>query len=346
MHTYAFILAGGRGTRLWPLSTARHPKPFMTLFGGRALLAQAVERLQGVVPTDHIYVITSKEFLPATLRALPQLPTANILGEPLARDTAAAVALATGILRQRDPEGTLAIFAADHLIEDEATFRAVLADAYAVATETDRIVTLGIAPTVPATAYGYLECGEPFPTSRQTTFHTVRRFVEKPDEVTAQAYLETGAFLWNAGMFVGQACVMEAAFRKVAPAWVPLIEAPQTLETLYPTLPSSSFDIAVMEQWDRTLVVPLAAGWDDVGSLTALATHFPADAHGNVALARLVAQASKGCTVVDENDHRLTVLLGVEDLVVVQTAEATLICPKAQLAQLKAVVEQLPPEFK
>ncbi len=346
MATYAFILAGGRGERLWPLSTTQRPKPFLTLLGGKSLLAHAVDRLHDLLPTTHIYVITSADLVPATTSALPQLPPENIIGEPCSRDTAAAVALACGIVAQRDPEGVTAILTADHVIADEAAFRTALSAAFSVAQQEEAIVTFGVNPTFPATTYGYLECGETLPLPTPIPFRTVRRFVEKPDAATARAYLETGAFVWNAGMFVFRVEVMAAAFRAVAPQWLPLIDAPQEKDTLYPTLPSCSIDYAVMEKGVACVTACVDFGWDDVGSLPALAAHFPADDAGNVTLAPCVTLDAKRCFVVDERPSRLTALVGVEDLMVVQTEKATLICPTSSATQLKALVSQLPEAYR
>ena len=346
MDTYAFILAGGRGERFWPLSTFNRPKQFVTLFGGKPLLAHAVDRLEGLVPPERIYVITSEDLLEATHAALPAIPRKNLIGEPMGRDTAAAVAVACGIVMKRDPKGVAAILTADHIMADEAAFRATLADAYAVAARQDVIATLGIVPTFPATGYGYIECGAPLDMALATPFRHVKRFVEKPDLPTAAAWLETGAFVWNAGMFIWRAEVMAAAYRAHAPAWLPLVEAQEAMATLYPTLTKLSVDYAIMEKSDNLVVARGAFGWNDVGSLPALADLFPADADGNVALAPMAALESKGCIVVAEGDGRPTALLGVEDLVIAHTPKATLVCSKARAQQLKALVAQLPPELR
>ncbi len=346
MQTYAFILAGGRGERFWPLSTFHRPKQFVTLFEGKPLIAHAVERLTGLVPAERIYVITSADLVPATQTALPELPAENILGEPMGRDTAAAVALACGIVTKRDPEGVVAILTADHLMADVPAFRSVLADAYAVAAQHEAIVTIGIAPTFPATGYGYIECADALEGSVATPFRKVRRFVEKPDLVTAQAYLETGAFVWNAGMFIWRASVMATAFRNHAPQWLPLVEAPETMETLYPTLPKLSIDYAIMEKSDNLLVARGDFGWDDVGSLTALAEHFPKDVDGNVTIAPTVTLDATNCIVAAEGTNRTTALIDTQELMVVHTATATLICPKASAQKIKQLVARLPEALK
>ncbi len=346
MNTYAFILAGGRGERFWPLSTFHRPKQFVTLFGGKPLIAHAVERLSGVVPETQIYVITSADLVSTTQSVLPTVPAENIIGEPMGRDTAAAVALACGIVAKRDPEGVVAILTADHLMADVPVFKKVLMDAYTVAMQHEAIVTIGIAPTYPATGYGYIECGELLSSAIATPFRKVRRFVEKPDLTTAQAYLETGAFVWNAGMFIWRAHVMAEVFRQHAPQWVPLIEAPEKMEALYPSLPKLSIDYAIMEKCRNLLVARGDFGWDDVGSLTALAEHFQKDSAGNVAIAPTVALEATHCIVASEGTTRITALIDTQDLMVVHTATATLVCPKASAQKIKQLVALLPEELK
>ncbi len=346
MQRYAVILAGGRGERFWPFSTRQHPKQFVTLFGGKSLLAQAVERLHGVVPAERIYVVTAETLVATTRAALPMLPPDQIIGEPLARDTAAAVALACGVIAQRDSAGSIAILTADHLIGDEATFQRMLADAYAVAEHDALLVTLGIAPTFPATGYGYIECGAPVESDTQTTFCKGCRFVEKPSAEMAQAYLETGAFVWNAGMFIGTVRVLCEAFERVAPQWLPLIQHPEAKVTLYPTLPKLSFDYAVMEKLSSFLVARGDFGWDDVGALNALAHHFPQDADGNTFLSPTYALDVKGCLVVANKTERPTALVEVSDLMVVQTDCVTLVCPKASAQRVKQLLETLPEDLK
>ena len=337
---HAFILAGGRGERFWPISTFNRPKQFCTLFGGKPLIAQAVDRLAGLVPQANIRIITSADLVPATRDALPGLPAANVIGEPIGRDTAAAVALACGIVAREDPQGVALILPADPLIADEAAFRDALALAAAQAAREPVIATVGIAPTYPATGYGYIECAdEAAPGVRR-----VRRFVEKPDLPTAQRYLATGAFVWNAGIFVWRADTMAAAFR--APQWLPLIESPTDLDALYPTLPKLSVDYAIMEKSDNLVVVRGDFGWDDVGTLPALARQFPADPQGNVAIAPTYALDATGNIVAAEGDPRATALLGVNGLIVVHTPKATLVCSKDAAQDLKRLVATLPPDLR
>ena len=348
-NAYAVIMAGGNGERFWPISTRAKPKQFLSLFGGKPLLALAVERLKGLLPPERIFVITADRLLCATAEAAPGLPSANLIGEPCRRDTAAAVASACGFVRRLSPDGVACILTADQLIEDEAAFRRVLRDAVSLATEKDAIVTLGIHPSYPATGFGYIELGKALATATETAFCEVERFVEKPPLETAKAYLESGRFLWNAGMFIWRAGVMQRALAENAPALASLsdrIAAAPDAETArskmaagYPALTPISIDFAVMEHVRNILVARCSFGWDDVGSWSALAGHFQPDADGNVVLGSCEQVGAQRNVVVSEG--RLTALIGVEGLAVIQTANATLVCPLEQAQRVKALLKKI-----
>lgn len=348
MNLHAFILAGGSGERLWPLSTKACPKQFLTLLGGKSLLAQACERLEGLIPAEHCHVITAESLLDATRRALPTLPRENIHGEPMRRNTAAAIAWACGLIHQSDPTATLAFLASDHLITAPDAFRNELADAAELAHRKPLIVTLGITPTCPTSRYGYIECGDPVPEAlpHGTRFASVRRFIEKPAPENARAYLETGAFLWNAGLFISRADTLAEAFRQHAPAWLPLIEAPTAAHALYPTLPTLSIDYALIEHCPNLAVGQGDFGWDDVGTYEALAAHLPHDAQGNTLLAPTVTLDTSGTLVLAHNAPRTTALLGIHDLLVIHTPKATLLCPRAEAHRLPELLKKLPPDLQ
>ena len=341
---YASILAGGQGERLWPLSVSARPKQFLDLFGGEPLLVQTFRRLDGLVSIERRAVVTLGELRADTAALLDELSPEQIFCEPCARNTAAAVALACGHLLRRDPTAVLALLPADHVMTRPEAFRAALADAARLVAEHPVIATLGAVPTFPATGYGYMACGEalPVPDGCQTPFFHVRRFVEKPDEATARAYLTTGRYLWNVGIFIAQVATFREAFRRHAPEYLPLIDHPEAAEALYPTLPKRSFDVAVMEHCQEVVVAHADLGWDDVGSLEAFARHFPADAQGNILLAPAVTLDAAGNLVAAQGDSRTTALLGVRDLAVIHTPQATLICPRAQAQRLRELLPHLP----
>jgi len=220
---YAVIMAGGRGERFWPLSRQKRPKQLLRLLGRGSFLQQAVRRARPLVPSQNIYVITNAAQAPETRRQLPELPRANIISEPCGRDTCAAVTLAAALVRAKDPEGVCAVLPADHLIPEEKKFRRVLSDAYTLAAGTDAILTIGIQPTEPATGYGYIRLGKEISSANlcgrelETVFRKAERFVEKPDLKTALAYLRSGKYRWNAGMFIWSAAALLAGLRKHRP---------------------------------------------------------------------------------------------------------------------------------
>lgn len=279
----AVILAGGRGQRLAPLSTPERPKQFLPLFGNKPLITHTADRLEGLVPLMRTFVITAPDYLPLTAIALDHLPPANLIGEPESRNTAAAIALACGLIRQRTPEATIAFLPADHWIDDPEAFREALAQAATRAREEPSLITLGVTPTSPATGYGYIECVEehtpasPAPDEDAIPFRKVKRFVEKPTLEKAQTYLSAGNFLWNCGIFVGHLRTWEDAFATLAPDYLPLLQHPETAERLYPTLPRLPIDIAIMEKATNLLVLPVTFGWDDLGTPEALARHCSPD---------------------------------------------------------------------
>ena len=329
----AIILAGGSGERFWPLSTAEKPKQFLRVFGGESLLRQSVSRLKGVVKPRNVYIITSRALVPATRRELPEVPPENIVGEPMRRDTGAAVALGVALAGN----GVLGFFASDQMVSDPSGFRAALRKAIA-ATSGRHIVTLGIKPTYPSTGFGYVD-------------PATKRFVEKPNADKAKEYLDRG-FLWNAGMFIARSGVFRSAIVNYAPALTELSEAnfgdrvsPSRLDKIYESLPKISFDFAVMEPFSRTTVpgsgvevVPGDFGWDDVGSFAAFDKYFPHDSTGNV--------REGPCTVVESQSNicvaraaRIS-LLGVKNLVVITTPDSVLVADKSRIADMKKLFKK------
>ena len=321
MHNFkAIILAGGSGERFWPLSTPEKPKQFLRVFGGESLIRQSVGRLKGLVKPKDVFVITSNALVAATRKELPEIPKQNIIGEPMRRDTGAAVALGVGVAGK----GVLGFFPSDQLVAKPVAFRKAVAAAVARAKAKDAIVTLGIKPTFPATGYGYVD-----PKSG--------RFVEKPNVAKAKAYLKKG-YLWNAGMFIGRAETFKAAFAAHAPDLLPLVSVGgaagiRALPKTYEPLPRISFDFAVMEHLKNVEVVKGDFGWDDVGSYAAFDKHFKRGRDGNIALGDVNAVESDGCTAVAKGAR--IALLGVKDLVVVTTKDAVLVVAKDKVAELK-----------
>jgi mannose-1-phosphate guanylyltransferase len=348
-NAFAVILAGGSGERFWPLSTKQRPKQFISLFSGRPLLSLAVERLEGVMPPERIFIITADRLVEDTADAARNIPRANIIGEPCKRDTAPAIAVACGLVRQRDPDGVVCILTADQLMSDVGSFRQTLLDSIRVASENDVIVTMGIQPTYPATGFGYVKAGAPMETGTATVFNCSEGFVEKPDEDKAIHYLSSGDFFWNAGMFIWSTSVMTGALEKYAPdlhdlseavAACPSFEAVQdVLSAVYPSLRSISIDYAVMEHVNNIVMARGSFGWDDVGSWPAVAGHFAADMNGNVVIGACEQMDCKNNIVISE--ERLTALIGVRGLVVVHSENATLICPRDRAEEVKKLIRRI-----
>lgn len=348
---FVVIMAGGRGERFWPQSCAATPKHLLPIVGDKTMLAQTVDRVAGVVPRENIFVLTTQAQLDGCRAACPGLPVANIVGEPMGRDTAAATGLAMLLVKQRNPGATLAMLPADHVIHDTVEYGKLLSVAFEAAESAEVLVTLGIRPTAPETGFGYIEQYGPWKTIAGRSVMGVKRFVEKPDLETARGYLASGRYFWNAGMFVWRVPVVEAAFMMHAPrlhaGLAQLERAAQTaggwakaLPEVYPTLEKISVDYALMEKSTNVVVVPATFDWDDVGAWPAIAKHFTPDTAGNVLRGLAVVEGGANNIVVSDDGH-LTAVVGASDLVVVHTAQATLVVPKEKAQEIKALLKRL-----
>ncbi len=352
LNAYAVIMAGGRGERFWPMSRAARPKQFIDLFGGKPLLQIAVERLAGVVPPERILIVTSRDLAEASRRAAPSIPAGNIIGEPCGRDTAAACALGTELVaaRQGEDSATLAILTADQLMDNVAVFQQTLRDSFALAAKSPSIVTIGISPAHPATGFGYIEAGGKLELDCPTSFHRVERFVEKPDAETAAAYVAGGRHFWNAGMFVWSVRTFREALHAFRPELAGAMDAlansigtsgfEAALDRTYAGIERISVDYAVMEHARNILMARGTFGWDDVGSWDAVGNHFPADVAGNVRVGAVETLDARGNLVLSDPRH-LVALYGVEDLVVVHTPGATLVCPRSKAQDIKELVRRI-----
>lgn len=344
---HAVILSGGNGERFWPLSTPDRPKQFLTVFGGKSLIRQAVDRLAGVVPMERVIVVTAETLVPATREALPELPEENIVAEPCRRDTAAAVATACGVVEARGGEDAVAaILTADHLMGDVKAFRRVLRDARDAAAKTDCIVTMGVTPNEPATGFGYIRVGRAEPLGTRTVFFRAAKFVEKPCEKTAKRYLASGKYVWNAGMFVWKVRTMKGALAAAAPelasleAAIAAAQAPgPVMAKVYPDLPRISFDYAVMEKFPRILVSRGDFGWDDVGTWAAVDKHLRTDARRNVVRGPVTLLDCEDSVAVAEGPA--IAALGVRGIVVVSTADHVLVAAKDRVQDLKRVLAEI-----
>ncbi len=349
---YVVIMAGGRGERFWPESRLARPKQLLPIVGDSAMLAQTVDRLAGLVSAKDVFVITNAEQRDAVLEVCPELDPAKVIGEPVGRDTAAAVGLATILVKREDPQATFAMLPSDAVIHDAEGLRSTLETAFAVAEAQPVLATIGITASFPATGYGYIQQADALGDFAGRTVFNVKRFVEKPNEATAQAYLESGDYFWNAGMFVWSVSSIVAELEKSTPSlWAALqaidvgLDAGTKIDPLlaehYPNLEKISVDYAIIEKATNVVMVESGFDWDDVGEWPAVARHYPADAEGNVVRGVAHLEDSRDNIVFSRDPDHLVALLGVEDLIVVKTDDATLICHKDKAQAIKDLVKAI-----
>ncbi|RRJ98190.1 mannose-1-phosphate guanyltransferase [Opitutaceae bacterium TAV4] len=358
---YIVIIAGGKGERFWPQSRAACPKHLLPVVGDKPLLVQTLDRVKPLAPAKNIYVITSAVQAKAVRAVCKGIPAANIVVEPVGRDTAAAVGLAAALVGARDPQGVFAVLPADHVIHDDKAYQTDLAAAFAAAAADDVMVTIGITPTEPATGFGYIQKGDAwknFGTGRaRRPVSRVKRFVEKPKLEVAQQYLASGDYLWNAGMFVWSVPVVNAAFaahaseldaglQKIRAALAKKSPLDATLKRIYPKLPRISVDYALLEKSTNVVVLPSSFDWDDVGAWPAVSKHFTPDAAGNVTRGlAIVEQGRNNLVFADQGggakSKHLVAVLGADDLIVVHTPDATLVVPKAKAQEIKALLKRV-----
>ena len=351
-NTYALILAGGSGTRFWPLSRNAKPKQLLDLFGTGTLLEHAIRRLEGLVPRENILILTNALQLDAVRENASMLPPENVFAEPAKRDTAPAVALGIGLVAARNPDAVMLVLPADQLIQDAAAFRAVMSDALTTAEKSDGLVTIGIQPTWPCPSYGYIERGEraaiPGLDCANPPFE-VKRFREKPNPELAEQFLRQGGFSWNAGMFVWSLPVVIGQLEKHAPELADFIGELQsspdlsvTVAEKFPHLPARSIDYALMENADRVLNIEATFDWDDVGSWISVAKYLDVYGTENSANETITELDSRNNIVFNARPGSRIALLGVDDLIIVQTEDALLIANRHQADAIKNLSPLLP----
>ena len=336
MSVWAAILAGGSGTRFWPLSTPQRPKQLLPLAGDRPLLVQAVDRLDGLIPPERILILTGPFLVDATAAALPQIPRTQIFAEPRAASTAPALVWAARWISQRDPGGQMLSLHADWAVGDDRAFRAAAHEALGVAKEYDVLVTVGVKPTRNETGYGYIVPGKPLGVAR-----TVRRFVEKPSPTRAAllrrrgALWNTGLFTWGVARFLGEA---GAYARELTAGWPKLTDG--DVAGFFAAVTPVSVDVAVLERTKRLAVVTGNFPWDDIGSWDALLRIRTPDAHGNVVVGNVtLAGDVHGSVVWSDSEH--VAVLGLEGVIVVRAHGHTLVMPTGRAEHLKELVQRL-----
>ena len=357
---FVVIMAGGRGERFWPVSREKTPKQLIRLLGERSFLQEAVDRVRPLVPAENILVITNAAQAAEVRRQLPELPRHNVIAEPTGRDTCPAVALGAAVVGARSTAAVMAVLPADHVIPEEAKFRQVLADAFALAERGQVIVTIGIPPTEPATGYGYIHAGEALPAPQgakpsKTTFAKVLRFVEKPPLEKAVEYLATGEYRWNAGMFVWSFVTVTNGLQAHQPEMFAACQrwfdaaskGPARLDKVlaadYPALRKISIDYALLEKAHNVVVADGAFAWDDLGAWPALGRHVRQDAEGNAAVADLVHVDAAHNIVYDGRTKGRTpvTLVGVKDSIIVLADDAVLVAAKDEAQKIKDLVRKL-----
>lgn len=351
-HFYAVIMAGGGGTRLWPLSRKANPKQMLRIFEGKSLFEIALARLDGIFPLDKIYVVTVEDQVSALSALAPQLPIKNFLIEPMPRGTAAVVAMAAAAIQKLDPDAVIAILTADHFIENVPDFQEVLSAAYEMA-RSGVLVTMGIQPTFPATGYGYIESGEQVNSFEHVKAFKVDAFIEKPSEARAVEFLRDGKYSWNSGMFIWKVDVILQEFKRFMPqlyATILQLEPKLLTDHSHPEfvagwseIKPQTIDYGIMEKSDRVVVLPASnLGWNDVGSWDSLFDVLTPDLNGNIAInARHVGMDTDDSLVYSTSPDRLVVTIGLQNMIIVDTADALMICPRGESQKIKELVQYL-----
>lgn len=346
---YAVIMAGGKGTRFWPRSREKRPKQLLNIVGRRSMLQQTIARIANLLPVENVLVVAGEAHGEELHKQLAELPAENIFLEPVGRNTAACIGLAALLVQHRDPSAIMVVLPADHLIADEDLFLSTLRAAVAMARKQPALITLGIRPVSPETGYGYIEAGDQVHKVQEHRFYKVTSFHEKPDAERAKDYLEKNNFFWNSGIFVWQAEAILAEMKNYLPGLYtdlhrlkPFLDTDgldQEINQIYPELESISIDYGVMEKADNVLMIPADFSWNDLGSWASMAQIWPRDEQSNAHQGEIMAMESRGNVVFAQ--QKLCVLLGVDDLIVVDTEDALLVCPVNRAQDIGKILDAM-----
>jgi mannose-1-phosphate guanylyltransferase len=348
---YALILAGGGGTRLWPLSRRTQPKQTLPLVGEESMFKTSVERIAPLFPPENVFVVTAQQYVETLQKDAPDIPAQNFILEPYARDNAAATALAFSVIHKRDPKAVVAMLASDHHIGKPDKFIKVLDAAHEVASK-DYIVTLGISPTFPSTGFGYIQQGDLLGEIDAFTYHEATRFTEKPDVVRATQFIRSGRYSWNSGMFIWTTQKAMREFERQQPEMyalieqlLPAIDTPEyetVLGQIWEQMPKKSIDYAIMEGAEAIAVIPVDIGWSDVGSWASLYDVWTQDRFGNCAstdnMEKRILLDTRDTLVYSD---KLTVTIGIDQIIVVETDDVLFICHKDRAQDVRQVVQYL-----
>jgi mannose-1-phosphate guanylyltransferase len=346
MNVYGIIMAGGGGTRFWPLSRQKKPKQLLNLSGNGLMINETIERISNIISKENIFIVTNEkqgEKMKGSVGDM--IPSDHILLEPVARNTAACIGYAAVEIIKKYGDGIMCIFPADHYIKDQEEFDRILSQAIKEAENDDKLVTIGIKPTFPSTGYGYIN----FEKTNENAVYNVNEFIEKPNYETAKKYMESGKYAWNSGVFIWKASVILHSFERFLPkvyhylvsiaASIGTDNEYKIIQQLYSKIPSISIDYGVMERSDNVAVIIGDFGWSDVGSWDNLGVLYNVDEAGNVIKGEQVNINTKNCICYAEN--RLIATIGIENMIIVETEDAILVCRKDQAQQVKEVVENL-----
>ncbi len=345
---YALILAGGTGTRLWPRSRRNRPKQLLPLLSKRTMLQETYDRIAPILAARRIFVITNEGYVETVREQLPDLPPDNVIGEPAGHGTAPAIGLGALRIQKDNPDAIMVSLHADHYIERADAFRQAILNAAQVA-EQGNLVTLGIQPRNPETGYGYIHRGEMIETLGDQPVYRVAKFVEKPNEETARRYVASGEYYWNSGIFAWQISTLLEEYEKFQPALHKQLDkigralgtprAHSTLMRIWSSVPTETIDVGIMEKSQRAAVLPIDVGWSDVGSWATLLDLLPATLKSNVVVGDHVGVDTESSLLYSPN--RLIATVGLSDMIVVDTDDAILVCPKSRAQEVKHLVEAL-----
>jgi len=352
MDAYALIIAGGVGARFWPRSREHSPKQLLEIIGSGTMIQNTVYRMDPIIPQERILVITSAQQEEGVRKQLPQLPPENIIVEPFGRNTAPAIGLGAEILRKRADDAVMVVLPADHLVHDIAAFQDTLKNAIAVAEQSRGFVTVGITPTRPETGYGYIQfqkADETRPYAEENAYEVVT-FAEKPNLETAQRFLESGDFVWNSGMFIWRVSTILNGIAEHLPELseelgrlrgdIDTDGFPAALESAYGEMRPISIDYGVMEKAENRFVLPADFGWNDLGSWDEVARLYPKDEQDSASTGEVFLRDVRNCHV-STTEGRYAAVIGAEDLIVIDTADAVLVCRKGRSQEVKEVVDHL-----
>lgn len=365
MKKTAVIMAGGSGERFWPVSRKRNPKQLLNLSGDRKMIQVAVDRVGGLIPPEDVFVVTGAHLLEPIRNALPELPPENVIAEPAKRNTAPCLALGAAFVAEKysdefaPNEIVMSVLTADHVVEPEDKFLETIDSAMKYVAENESICVVGIPPTRPETGYGYIEIDSPFDKDAGALIKPVRQFREKPDKATANKFLEAGTFLWNGGMFFWRLDYFVEQMRKHLPEVGSKIEAIReryrgktgtalygalsSIEELFAGFPNTSIDFGLMEKADSISVVKALFKWDDIGSWDSLDRARSKDADGNISVGEAVFFDAKDSIIFSDSasGEKIVAAFGVENLAIVSSDDAVLVCPKDRVQEVKKIVEKL-----